>query len=250
MSAQEFGGQAAIVTGGASGIGAATAWLLAERGASLLVVDIDAAASELLCRQMAGRGFRAVPFCADLNQSSDADAAAHAALTAFGRIDVLVNNAGTGGGGDSHDLTDEEWRRLLSLNLDGVFYMARAVLPSMLERGSGAIVNVASIFGHVAMAGRAAYSASKAGVVNLTRALAVEYGSRGIRVNAVCPGVIRTPLVAHNSEAQFSALADLHPIGRLGEAEEVARAIAFLAGSEASFVTGASLMVDGGYTAR
>lgn len=247
--ADALGGRAAIVTGGASGIGAATARLLAARGAAVLVVDIDGDSAERLCCEITGAGGSAHAFAADLADAKYTDEVVIAALDAFGCLDILVNNAGTGGRGPSHELSDAEWRRVLALNLDSVFYMTRAALRPMLVEGSGAIVNIASIFGHVGIAGRAAYSASKAGLVNLTRALALEYGRSGIRVNAVCPGVIRTPLIAHNEPAQLAALADLHPIGRLGEPEEVAEAIAFLAGSAASFITGASLMVDGGYTA-
>jgi NAD(P)-dependent dehydrogenase (short-subunit alcohol dehydrogenase family) len=242
-------GRTAIVTGGASGIGAATARLMASRGAAVLVVDIDRNGAEQLCREITATGGSAHAFAADLTDAMRTDDAVAAAFDAFGRLDILVNNAGTGGRGPSHELSDAEWRRVLALNLDSVFYMARAAVRPMLAQGSGAIVNIASIFGHVGIGGRAAYSASKAGVVNLTRALALEYGRSGIRVNAVCTGVIRTPLIAHNDLAQLTALADLHPIGRLGEAEEVAEAVAFLAGDAASFITGASLMVDGGYTA-
>ncbi|WP_324749608.1 SDR family NAD(P)-dependent oxidoreductase [Sphingomonas sp. LY54] len=245
----ELSGRAAIVTGGASGIGAATARLLAARGAAVLVVDRDAAAADALCRDIADAGGRTQQYLADLTDTGAANGAVAAALDAFGRLDILINNAGIGARGPSHELGDTEWRRVLALNLDSVFYMARAALRPMLAQEGGAIVNIASIFGHVGIAERAAYSASKAGVVNLTRALALEYGRRGIRVNAVCPGVIRTPLIAHNEPRQLAALADLHPLGRLGEAGEVAQAIAFLASDAASFVTGSSLMVDGGYTA-
>lgn len=242
-------GRVALVTGGASGIGAATARLLAARGASVLVVDIDGDGAQRICDEIAARGGAAEAFAADLMPSASADAAVSAALARFGRLDILVNNAGIGGRGPSHELTDADWRRVIGLDLDAVFYMSRAALRPMVASGAGAIVSIASIFGHVGLGERAAYSAAKAGVVNLTRALALEYGARGIRVNAVCPGVIRTPLVAHNSPAQTEALIALHPIGRLGEPEEVAEAAAFLASDAASFVTGASLLVDGGYTA-
>lgn len=242
-------GRVALVTGGASGIGAATARLLAARGASVLVVDIDGDGAQRICDEIAARGGAAEAFAADLMPSASADAAVADALARFGRLDILVNNAGIGGRGPSHELTDADWRRVIGLDLDAVFYMSRAALRPMVVSGAGTIVSIASIFGHVGLGERAAYSAAKAGVVNLTRALALEYGARGIRVNAVCPGVIRTPLVAHNSPAQTETLIALHPIGRLGEPEEVAEAAAFLASDAASFVTGASLLVDGGYTA-
>lgn len=248
-SARPFDGRAAIITGAASGIGAATARLLVARGARVFLVDINTDNLRALCGEMVAAGGCAQAWTADLTQSAQADAAIAAALEAFGRVDVLINSAGVGGRGAAHELDDAEWRDVLALNLDGVFYVTRAALRPMLAQGGGAIVNVASIFGHVGLGGRAAYAASKAGVVNLTRALALEYGGAGVRVNAVCPGVIHTPLIAHNNAEQLADLTSLHPIGRLGEPLEVAQAIAFLAGDEASFITGASLMVDGGYTA-
>jgi NAD(P)-dependent dehydrogenase (short-subunit alcohol dehydrogenase family) len=171
-------------------------------------------------------------------------------LDRFGRLDILVNNAGGGRRGWTHELSDADWRHVLSLNTDGTFYMTRAALRPMLDQGGGAIVNLCSIHGHTGFPHHAAYNAAKGAIANLTRSLAIEYAAHAIRVNAVCPGVIRTPLIEKNDEERMRALTALHPIGRIGEAIEVARAIAFLASDEASFITGANLMVDGGYTAQ
>lgn len=249
MTEGGFSGKVALVTGGASGIGRATAQLLAQRGAAVVVADIDAAGAAVVASGIAASGGQALALTSDVTDAAQCDAAVTAAVDAFGGLDVLVNNAGAGRRGDSVAVTDDDWRFVLGLNLDGCFFMARAAIRAMLAGRGGAIVNTASMFGLVGFPGHAAYSAAKGGIVNLTRTLALEYAARGIRVNAVCPGVIRTALVKDNSAERMAMLESLHPMRRLGEAEEVARAICFLACDEASFVTGAMLAVDGGYTA-
>jgi NAD(P)-dependent dehydrogenase (short-subunit alcohol dehydrogenase family) len=249
MTVAIFSGKVALVTGGASGIGRATARLLAQRGAAVVVADIDTDGALAVATGIAAEGGKALALTSDVVDAAQCDAAVATAVDAFGGLDILVNNAGAGRRGDSDAVTDDDWRFVLGLNLDGCFFMARAAIRAMLGGRGGAIVNTASMFGLVGFPGHAAYSAAKGGIVNLTRTLALEYAARGIRVNAVCPGVIRTALVKDNSADRMAMLESLHPMRRLGEAEEVARAICFLASDEASFVTGAMLAVDGGYTA-
>jgi Dehydrogenases with different specificities (related to short-chain alcohol dehydrogenases) len=249
MTEQIFNGKVALVTGAGSGIGAATAMMLAARGASVVAADISAQAADRTVRAVQERQGTALTVLCDVTSSANCDSAVAAALANYGRLDILVNNAGAGRPGASHELADADWRSVMKLNLDGNFFMARAALRPMLSQQSGAIVNVSSMFGLVGFAQHAGYSAAKAGIANLTRTLGLEYAQCGIRVNAVCPGVIRTGLVAGHSEERLQWLASLHPMGRLGEPEEVARCICFLASDEASYVTGACLSVDGGYTA-
>lgn len=245
-----FEGKAAIVTGGASGIGEGAARLLAERGASVLIMDRDESRAPKVARELAATGRRVEWIIGDVSDPDACDAAIQRACDEFKRLDVLVNNAGGGSLHPTHELTLEKWRWMLDINLTGTFLMSRAALKVMLKAGGGTIVNVASVHGHVGFPNHAGYTAAKAGIVNFTRSLAVEYGTRNIRVNAVCPGVIRTPLIeATVNDAAMEKFVALHPMGRIGRVDEVARAICFLASDEASFVTGSSLMVDGGYTA-
>ena len=247
-----FDGRVALVTGGAAGIGAAIARMLADRGAAVLVFDLDEPGGTATVRDIENAGGRAAFLAGDVTDPAQCSAAARYAVQRFGRLDVLVNNAGGGTLIPTHELEDAQWRAMLSLNLDGVFYMTRAALREMLARGGGAIVNIASVHGLVGFPAHAGYTAAKGAVVNLTRALAIEYASRNIRVNAVCPGVILTPLIERTvtTPEAMKSLTDLHPIGRMGRPDEVARAVCFLASDEASFIVGAALTVDGGYTAQ
>lgn len=247
-----FDGRVALVTGGATGIGAAIARMLAERGAAVVVFDLDERSGSTTLEEIRSAGGQAELVAGDVTDPAQCRAAVHHSVECFGRLDVLVNNAGGGRLVPSHELDDTQWRSTLSLNLDGLFYMTRAALGEMLAQGSGAIVNVASVHGLVGFPEHAGYTAAKGAVVNLTRALAIEYAARNIRVNAVCPGVILTPLIERTvtTPEAMKFLTDLHPIGRMGRADEVARAVCFLASDEASFIVGAALTVDGGYTAR
>lgn len=245
-----FDNMAALVTGSASGIGEATAYMLAMRGAAVMIFDTNAHGAKHICEELRLAGHRAEYYVGDVSNSADCDRAVAATVEAFGRLDVLVNNAGGGRLVPTLDLTDEEWRWMQAINADGTFYMSRAALRPMLAAGKGAIVNVASVHGLVGFNNHAGYTAAKGAIVNLTKTLGCEFSSRGVRVNAVCPGVILTPLIKSScDDAMLEKLLAMHPIGRLGEADEVAKAICFLASDEASFITGAALPVDGAYTA-
>ena len=248
----ELQGKAAIVTGAASGIGRAIALALSREGADLVLADIDVAGCEQThARLQAARpGARAVVLRADAASAEDHVAAVRAATEAFGGLDVAGNNAGIGGESNpTADLSPGGWRRVIEVNLDGVFYAMHAQIPALLARGGGAIVNVASILGSVGWPSAPAYVAAKHGVVGLTRTAALEYADRGIRVNAVAPGFVETPILG-DDPARLAQLAGLHPIGRLGRPEEIGDVVAWLASARASLVTGACYPADGGYLAR
>jgi NAD(P)-dependent dehydrogenase (short-subunit alcohol dehydrogenase family) len=245
-----FDGQSVIVTGAGSGIGAAIARLFVERGANVLIVDRDSHLGSTVADEIAASGDVAF-FEGDISDSGTCDLAVGRAVERWGRVDILVNNAGGGRLLPTETLSDADWREMQAGNLDTAFFMSRAALIPMLSQGNGAIVNIASVHGHVGLAQHVAYGAAKGGVLNMTRAMAVEFGKRGIRVNAISPGVIRTPAFDRAvGQAQAQTFIDLHPIGRIGMPLEVAKAACFLASSEASFITGANLMVDGGFTAQ
>jgi NAD(P)-dependent dehydrogenase (short-subunit alcohol dehydrogenase family) len=247
-------GKTALVTGAASGIGAACALRFAEEGAALAGLDLREAEGGDWARA-ASLAPRQAFALADV-RDDDAVARAVASLRAAlgGRIDVLVNAAGVAGGGPVHLLDPAEWDRVVDVNLKGSFLVSRHVLPGMLEAGSGSVIHVASIEGLEGFEGGSAYNASKGGVVLLTRNMAIDYGRRGIRVNALCPGFIETPLFGAVFEMPpmgevRARIAAAHQLGRFGQPVEVANAALFLASDEASFVSGAVLTVDGGFTA-
>lgn len=250
-------GKVALVTGAASGLGAETARRLAREGAAVMLSDLSIAAGEAVAAEIIASGGRAGFSAHDVTSEDDWAAAVTATTAAFGRLDILVNNAGIVGNQlelMTHTLAD--WRRILAVNLDGVFLGMRAVGPVMAGQGSGSIINLSSILGKVGMANTSAYAASKGGVLQLTKAAAIEWAPLGIRVNSVHPGFIDTPMVANalhaseNGNEMRSAIIAAHPLGRLGVPREIADAVVFLASDEASFMTGAELVVDGGYTAQ
>jgi NAD(P)-dependent dehydrogenase (short-subunit alcohol dehydrogenase family) len=248
---QDFEGKVAIVTGGGSGIGEAVARAFAERGGSVVVADINQAAAEKVAKSLSNDGGSARPITGDVADPVAVEAMVQFAVESFGGLDVAVNNAGIGGPlAATGDYPLDGWRKVIDVNLTGVFYCMRYQIPAMLARGGGAIVNVASIMGAVGTANSSAYVAAKHGVLGLTKAAAIEYATRNIRVNSVGPGFIETPLLTSTlDEASLGAIAALHPIQRLGTSEEVAALIVFLASDQASFITGSYHLVDGGYTA-
>ena len=237
-----FDGRVALVTGGASGIGRATAVRLANDGAVVAVLDRDAEGARAVATEVGGRAYEC-----DVRDGDAVRAAVDAVVGDLGGLAILVNNAGVGDLRPLHTVDDRLWHRLLDVNLSGTFHAMAAAVPVMLAAGGGAIVNNASVSGMAPTRNEAAYSAAKAGVIALTASGALEYGPT-IRVNCVAPGFIRTPLTAiwDDHPDAFAPIADAIPAGRLGTAEEVAEVIAFLCSDAASYVTGQTIVVDGG----
>lgn len=245
-----FEGKVAIVTGGASGIGAAFARRVHGEGAAVMIADMDAQRGAALAAELGQRvAFRRT----DVADPAAMEALGAETVTAFGGVDILYNNAGIGCYGLTPDLPVEEWRRVIAVNLDGVFFGCRAVIPHLKARGGGAIVNTASASGMRADYGFTAYNAAKAGVINYTRSLAIDHARDNIRANAVCPGPVDTPILTTGVDAMPGLRAEWEqvvPAGRFARAEEIAAVAAFLASDDASAVTGAAIPVDGGLTAH
>ncbi|MGW0824557.1 SDR family NAD(P)-dependent oxidoreductase [Streptomyces sp. NPDC002845] len=246
---KRFGGYGVLITGAARGIGAATARRLAEEGGRVLVTDVDLAAAEKTATELRGQGLTAEAYGCDVADRDAVEAAVAHAVDAFGSLDVLVNNA-FGCTPDEplfEDTPDEVWARDLDLTLTSAFRCRRAALPHLVSSGRGAIVNIGSVNG-LQDFGNHAYSAAKAGLVSLTRTLAGDAAPRGVRVNLVAPGTVRTPGWAGH-EARLDALGEIYPLGRVGEPEDIAAAVAFLASRDAAWITGTTLRVDGGLLA-
>jgi NAD(P)-dependent dehydrogenase (short-subunit alcohol dehydrogenase family) len=242
-----FTGKVALVTGGGSGIGAACARELVQHGAQVVVADVNKASAEQVAKQIGS----AVPCTADVADPASVEAMVRFAVATYGQLDVAVNNAGIGGEVNATGAYSlEGWRRVIETNLSSVFYCMRSEIPAMLERGAGVIVNMSSILGSVGFRQSPAYVAAKHGIIGLTQAAALEYAAQSIRIVAVGPGFINTPLLAAIDQTALEGIAKLHPLQRLGTPEEVAALVCFLASDAASFITGSYHLVDGGYTAQ
>ncbi|MGP3769362.1 SDR family NAD(P)-dependent oxidoreductase [Streptomyces sp. SDT5-1] len=249
--AAEFAGKTALVTGAASGIGLATARRLGLGGANVVIADYNEKGAQEAADALKAEGLKAATVALDVTDPASVEAAVRFSVDTFGGLDLAVNNAGIGGASAPTGEYDiDVYNRVVRTNLDGVFYSMRYEIPAIEAAGKGgAIVNVASILGSVGFAGSPAYVAAKHGVVGLTKTAAAEYAAKGIRVNAVGPGFIDTPLLKEMNKAAYDGLVALHPAGRLGHSEEVAELIAFLLSDRASFVAGSYHLVDGAYTA-
>lgn len=252
--AGQFNGKVALVTGAASGIGRATALAFAREGARVVVADYDADGGEETSNQIRQDGGEAIFVRTDVSKPADVEAMLAATMDAFGRLDFVFNNAGIEGqAAPTAEGTEENWDRVIAVNLKGVWLCMKAELPHMLAGGGGVIVNCSSIAGLVGFEGSPAYVASKHGVVGLTKTAALDYARQGIRVNAVCPGVIATPMVdraTHGSQEAVEQFADATPMGRLGVSEEIAESVIWICSDGASYMTGQAIAVDGGWVAR
>ncbi len=248
----DFKGKVAIVTGGAMGIGEATARKLADLGATVAIFDIDCDAGTKSASSIAKSGATCDFFPCNVSNSTEVSEAVQSVVRKYGEIDILVSNAGIQLYGDVVTTAEEDWDRLMGINLKGCFLVAKAAVPHMLKRGGGAIVIVGSVQSMTAISNSVAYVTSKHGLLGLTRAMSLDFAQKGIRVNCVCPGAIDTPMLhwaaslSDNPDAVMQTCNRMHPLGRIGRAEEVAESIVYLASPMASFITGAALVVDGG----
>lgn len=246
-----FTGQVALVTGAASGMGAATAREFARAGAQVVIVDRNGSLAEQVAREISAQP----PLIGDVSDSAFCNRAVETALERHGRLDILVNCAGIIVRADAEGTTDEQWQRMMSVNVNGLFFMSRAAVGPMKRQGKGAIINFGSIWGGVGATGVVAYCATKGAVHQITRAMALDHVKDGIRINAVCPGEVDTPMLRSERARpptleDMQRLAETVPLGRLAQPVEIARVVLFLASDEASYMTGALVPVDAGYTAR
>jgi NAD(P)-dependent dehydrogenase (short-subunit alcohol dehydrogenase family) len=245
-----FEGKVSIITGGASGIGKASAFAMAREGAGVAIFDSDAAAGQKTLDELMAEASRAEFFNVDVSDEKRVREAVLQAVGHFGRVDILLNNAGIAVRRPIAEEDEQSWERCMNVNLKGVFLCSKHFIPHMLERG-GSIVNTSSVTGITGVRNRAAYSATKGALVALTRNMALDYASYGIRVNCVCPGFTRTQLAEPllRDPIKKQRLTSMHPLGRLGEPEDIANAVVFLASDLASWITGHALVVDGGFAA-
>jgi NAD(P)-dependent dehydrogenase (short-subunit alcohol dehydrogenase family) len=248
-----FEGKVALVTGAASGIGRATALAFAREGASVVVADVSEQGNEETARMIAERGGRALAVRCDVTRAEDVKAALDKTIEAFGRLDVAFNNAGVEPRRlvPTAEVEEEEWDRIINIDLRGVFLCMKHEIPRMLQQGGGAIVNTSSGAGVIGIKGNPAYTAAKHGVIGLTRAAALDYAAQNIRINAVCPGYIDTPMMARftggTPEGRAKVISE-EPIGRMAQPEEIAATVVWMCSGAASFMVGHALVVDGGQT--
>lgn len=248
----ELTGKTAIVTGATKGLGHGMAVLLAKAGANIVVVSRHKDECDAVAKEIEEIGVKALPFSCDVTKMGDIDALVKNTVEAFGKIDILVNNAGVAVTKSAENLSEDEWDRVVNTNLKGVFFLAQAVGRQMIEQGYGKIINVASMFGLVGDKGIIPYLASKGGVVQITKGLALEWSKYNIQVNAVAPGYVKTAINTKEleDEAVKKKLLGKTPMRRYGTSEEIASAVVYLASDEASYVTGAVYSVDGGWVAQ
>lgn len=246
----------ALITGAGSGIGKASALLFAQEGAAVVVADINESAAKQSVAEIEAKGGRAVAVQGDVSDPGDARRMVERAIDAFGRIDILFNNAGIGHVGTLHETEVEDWDRVIRIHVRGVFLMSKYAVPHMIEAGRGVIINMSSAIAQTGLAKRAVYAAAKGAILSLTRSMAVDYAPHNIRVNALCPGTIYTPFVENylknaydDPEEALKGIRARQLTGELGRAEDVAHAALYLASDEAAFVQGAPLIIDGGLSA-
>lgn len=245
-------GKVALVTGGSGGIGSASLRRFVEQGASVVCADLNVEGGQKLVAELERAGGKAAFVRCDVASLEEITQAVDGAVDRFGRIDILFNNAATSTGGYVADLDPEGWDHSLRVMLTAAMYGMKAAIPHMLAQGGGSIISTSSIYGLVASAGNAPYAAAKAGLINLTRSAAIEYGRKGIRVNAICPGAVETPMldaVVSLGLKSREAIADMHALGRTIRPEEVANLVLFLASDESSGITGQAIVIDGGLLA-
>lgn len=241
----------AIITGAASGIGRTTAILFAKEGGKVVVADKNEVGGNETVDLIRSDGGQAIFDYVNVTSATDIQGMVKTTINTYGKLNILVNNAGIATRLPVVDLSEEDWDRNIDVNLKSIYLSSKYAIPRMIKNGGGSIVNIASIYGIVGGRVRAAYAASKGGVVSLTRSMALDYALHKIRVNCVCPGFVNTPLLKNilKNKEEYQALADLHPMGRLGDMLEIALGVLYLASDESSFVTGIALPIDGGYTA-
>lgn len=247
-------GQRAIVTGAGAGIGAAILRAFAGEGARVVAADLSLGSAQRVVDEVTAKGGEAYAIGCNVSSSVSVEAMMNRAVELLGGIDTLVNNAGVGSPGKLLDTTEEDWDRMMDVNVKGTFLVSKQALPHLLDSGRGCIINMGSVAGLVGIRDRTAYCASKGGIISLTRAIAVDYVADGIRCNAICPGTVETPWVDRmvatypDPEATRRTMVARQPMGRLGQPDEIARAAVYLASEDAAFVTGTSFVIDGGLT--
>ena len=244
-------GKVALVTGGGSGIGESTSILLGREKAKVAVADIQGESAEVTAEAINKAGGAAIALQTDVTQAADVEKMVKTTVKIYGKLDILINNAGMGATGDVVELSEADWQRVMDVNLKGIFLGCKYAIPEMIKAGGGSIINIASMWAFVGGSVSCVYPASKAGILALSKSTALKYAPFNIRVNCVCPGHVETPLATSLKDPEFrKAVVKKYPLGRLGRPLDVAYAVRFLASDESSFITGTEIVIDGGYTAQ